>query len=117
MIYKSVFLSSIESFIKLIIQRFGITLLIPIKSGKKNEMIYSATPTYSIKIFYWKLNIICFFCSMYHQHKQTISVAAADNLLTIPSDVYQSINQSLELKCLLDAHAEQSNEVFINEYI
>ncbi|KAG4067592.1 hypothetical protein HA402_005364 [Bradysia odoriphaga] len=47
---------------------------------------------------------------MYSIEPQTISVAAADNLLAIPSDVYQAINQSLELKCLLDGHAEQLNE-------
>lgn len=59
-------------------------------------------------------NTLLVFHSMYHRKPQTISVAAADNLLAIPSDVYQSINQSLELKCLLDAHAEQLNEVIIN---
>lgn len=32
----------------------------------------------------------------------------------IPSDVYHSINESLELKCLLDAHHEQLNEVIAN---
>ncbi|KAJ6641177.1 Diuretic hormone receptor, partial [Pseudolycoriella hygida] len=57
-------------------------------------------------------NLIINFAKMTErmQDTETISVAAADNLLAIPSDVYQSINQTLELKCLLDAHAEQLNE-------
>lgn len=32
---------------------------------------------------------------------------------TIPSDDYHSINDSLELKCLLDAHLEKLKEVKI----
>lgn len=44
--------------------------------------------------------------------------SSSDHL--IPSDVYQSINQSLELKCLFDAHIEQQHhqhEVGEKKYI
>lgn len=39
------------------------------------------------------------------------SVATAQTGGAIPSDVYHSINESLELKCLLAAHVEQQKEV------
>lgn len=39
------------------------------------------------------------------------SVATIENGELIPSDVYQNINESLELKCLLDAHLQKLNEV------
>lgn len=42
------------------------------------------------------------------------SVATIENSELIPLDVYQSINESLELKCLLDAHHEKLNEVNFN---
>lgn len=35
----------------------------------------------------------------------------------IPSDVYHNINESLELKCLLDAHVEKLKEVSIQFFI
>lgn len=39
------------------------------------------------------------------------SVATIETGDLIPSDVYQSLNESLELKCLLNAHIEKINEV------
>lgn len=54
------------------------------------------------------LNDVCFFFPF--SISDAFSVATIDSEL-IPLDVYQSINESLELKCLLDAHNDKLTEV------
>lgn len=43
-------------------------------------------------------------------------MASFENNESIPADVYQTLNQSLELKCLITAHLEEAKEVNTNKF-